>query len=84
MLDFKRDMSTDATIDVNIDNGTFELWNVEWDAGGRSIDCGERGFEYECEWREFVSGMLGGLKIDRDMLVKILSEAQVQSLESVE
>lgn len=52
-----------------------ETWPAEPYSWGQS-----RGME-TATYAEFQHCMLGGLKVDRDMLVKMLSEAEVRAIE---
>lgn len=63
--------------------GDVELHNVIWNADQDVLSDSER---YGCEYSdpynyEFVSARLGGLLITRDMLVEMLSEAEVCAIE---
>jgi len=58
---------------------TFDVDRESWSAEPYSWG-GSRGTE-TATWAEFQHCMLGGLKIDRPMLVRMLSEAEVRAIE---
>ncbi len=65
--------------------GEFELVRVDWNYDADLIQDhydDPHGPHYGEPYNyEFIEGYIGALRIDRDMLVKILSETEVQSIE---
>lgn len=77
--------TTDETLEIT-PYGDVELHDVVWDHDRELIDLGyDAGYDYgDCRSVEFIKARLGGLTITRDMLIQMLSSAQVEALEDAE